>query len=341
MKKIGVVLLSALMLTSLLAGCSQPAASSQPAETKAAETQAAAAADAYPGGKNIDAIVAFAAGSATDLNLRLLASYLEDELGTSVTVQNKEGGGGEIGWTALANSKNDGYTIGMLNSPCFQLPISNADTCKFTIDSFIPIGNMVTDPGCVVVAADSEINSLEDMVAYAKDHPGEITVATTGMKTSEARACNTLAAERGVQFQIVPYDGSTEAINAVVGGHCMVAWQNVGDIMTQLDQGTIKPIAVGSPERSEILPDVPTFAEQGLDFNQFSMRTLAVPAGTDPEIVKTLEAAMAKAMQNPEFIKKAEESNILLDYQDSASMIQIYKDLDAQWRAEWAERPWQ
>ena len=70
------------------------------------------------------------------------------------------------------------------------------------------------------------------------------------------------------------------------------------------------------------------------------MRTVAVPAGTDPAIVEKLEAAIAAVMQNPEFVQKAAESNILLDYQDSETMIQIYKDLDKQWRAEWAERPW-
>lgn len=333
MRRISAIVLTALLLIALLAGCGKTNESTTNQTTSQEE-------NAYPGGKNITAIVAFAAGSSTDLNMRLLASYLEDELGTTITVQNKEGGGGEIGWTALANSKNDGYTIGVLNSPCFQLPIANPDSCKFTIDSFIPVGNMVTDPGCVVVAADSPINSLADMVAAAKANPGSVTVSTTGLNNSEARACNMLAASQGVEFTIVPYDSCTEGINAVIGGHVQVSWMNVGDIIPQLKQGNIKAIAVGSPERSELLPDTPTFKEQGLDFNQFSMRTVAVPAGTDPAIVEKLEAAIAAVMQNPEFVQKAAESNILLDYQDSETMIQIYKDLDKQWRAEWAERPW-
>ena len=322
MKKNWQILLATVLALSIVAtGCGQSASSgSAPAASGATSGEAAggSASTDFPNGKTITAIVAFAAGSATDLNMRMLASYMEDELGTTITVQNKEGGGGEIGWTALANSKADGYTIGMINSPAFQLPIQREGECKFTVDSFIPIGNMVTDPGCVVVN----------------------TVATTGLTTSEARACNTLAANEGVEFKIVPYDGSTEGVNALIGGHVKVAWMNVGDIIPQLEQGNIKALAVGSPERNELLPDVPTFVEEGLDFNQFSMRTLAVPAGTDPAIVAVLEEAVKNAMENPEFQKTAEEANILLDFQDSASMTQVWKDLDTQWRAEWAERPW-
>lgn len=337
MKKKLAILMSAAMLIASLAGCGQQGGGN----TSGAGSNGAANNGAkFPAGKNIEIIVGFSAGSATDLNARMLAPYLEDELGTSVTIANREGGGGEIGWTALANAKPDGYTMGVINSPAFQRPIENPDTCQFTIDSYIPVGNMVTDPGVILVGADSPINSIEDLVAAAKANPGGVTVSVTGLNTSEARAINTLAKTFDVEFQLVPYDGSTEGINALIGNHVQVSCQNVGDILPQLAQGNVKPIAVGSQERSDLLPDVPTYKEQGLDFNQFSMRTFCVPAGTDPEIVSILEAAIAAVMENPEFVKQAEEANILLDYQDSASMTQIYKDLDTQWRAEWEANPW-
>ncbi len=336
MKKKLAILMSAALLIASLAGCGQKSGGNASGGNAGSNGGGAG----FPAGKNIEIIVGFAAGSATDLNARMLATYLEDELGTSVTIANREGGGGEIGWTALANAKADGYTIGVINSPAFQLPIQNPDTCKFTIDSFIPVGNMVTDPGVILVGADSPINNIEDLVAAAKANPGGVTVSVTGMNTSEARAINTLAKTFDVQFQLIPYDGSTEGINALIGNHVQVSCQNVGDILPQLAQGNVKAIAVGSKERSDLLPDVPTYGEQGLDFNQFSMRTFCVPAGTDPEIVAVLEAGIAAVMENPDFVKQAEEANVLLDYQDSASMIQIYKDLDAQWRAEWEVTPW-
>lgn len=336
MKKKLAILMSAALLIASLAGCGQKSGGNASGGNAGSNGGGAG----FPAGKNIEIIVGFAAGSATDLNARMLATYLEDELGTSVTIANREGGGGEIGWTALANAKADGYTIGVINSPAFQLPIQNPDTCKFTIDSFIPVGNMVTDPGVILVGADSPINNIEDLVAAAKANPGGVTVSVTGMNTSEARAINTLAKTFDVQFQLIPYDGSTEGINALIGNHVQVSCQNVGDILPQLAQGNVKAIAVGSKERSDLLPDVPTYGEQGLDFNQFSMRTFCVPAGTDPEIVAVLEAGIAAVMENPDFVKQAEEANVLLDYQDSASMIQVYKDLDAQWRAEWEVTPW-
>ena len=336
MKKKLAILMSAALLIASLAGCGQKSGGNASGGNAGSNGGGAG----FPAGKNIEIIVGFAAGSATDLNARMLATYLEDELGTSVTIANREGGGGEIGWTALANAKADGYTIGVINSPAFQLPIQNPDTCKFTIASFIPVGNMVTDPGVILVGADSPINNIEDLVAAAKANPGGVTVSVTGMNTSEARAINTLAKTFDVQFQLIPYDGSTEGINALIGNHVQVSCQNVGDILPQLAQGNVKAIAVGSKERSDLLPDVPTYGEQGLDFNQFSMRTFCVPAGTDPEIVAVLEAGIAAVMENPDFVKQAEEANVLLDYQDSASMIQVYKDLDAQWRAEWEVTPW-
>lgn len=336
MKKKLAILMSAALLIASLAGCGQKSGGNASGGNAGSNGGGAG----FPAGKNIEIIVGFAAGSATDLNARMLATYLEDELGTSVTIANREGGGGEIGWTALANAKADGYTMGVINSPAFQLPIQNPDTCKFTIDSFIPVGNMVTDPGVILVGADSPINNIEDLVAAAKANPGGVTVSVTGMNTSEARAINTLAKTFDVQFQLIPYDGSTEGINALIGNHVQVSCQNVGDILPQLAQGNVKAIAVGSKERSDLLPDVPTYGEQGLDFNQFSMRTFCVPAGTDPEIVAVLEAGIAAVMENPDFVKQAEEANVLLDYQDSASMIQVYKDLDAQWRAEWEVTPW-
>ena len=209
MKKKLAILMSAALLIASLAGCGQKSGGNASGGNAGSNCGGAG----FPAGKNIEIIVGFAAGSATDLNARMLATYLEDELGTSVTIANREGGGGEIGWTALANAKADGYTIGVINSPAFQLPIQNPDTCKFTIDSFIPLGNMVTDPGVILVGADSPINNIEDLVAAAKANPGGVTVSVTGMNTSEARAINTLAKTFDVQFQLIPYDGSTEGIN--------------------------------------------------------------------------------------------------------------------------------
>ena len=319
--------LAAMVAVSAL-GCAEENASSSTAAVN------------YPDGKVITAIVPWDAGSATDLNMRLLAQYLEPELNTTITVQNTAGGGGEIGWTAIATAEPDGYTVGMVNTPAFQLPIERGEECRYTVDSFIPVGNLVTDPGVVVVAADDSITSMADLVAEARANPGSVTVATTGLTTSEARACNTLAANEEITLNIVPYDSTAEAINSVIGGHVRVGWLNIGDVMSQVNQGSVRALAVGSLERMELYPDLPTFSEEGLEMNQFSMRALAVPAGTDPEIVAILEEAMKNAMENPEFISAAEAANVLLDWQDSATMTQIWHDLDTQWRAEWAERPW-
>ncbi len=338
LRSLALIALSAAMAVSVV-GCGGGDTSST-ASTGSTASSGGESTVNYPNGKTITSIVAWAAGSATDLNMRMLGQYMEQELGTTITVQNTAGGGGEIGWTALANASNDGYTIGMVNSPAFQLPIQRGEDCRFTVDSFIPIGNMVTDPGVVVVATDDSINSMADLVEEARNNPGQITVATTGLTTSEARACNTLAENEGVTFNIVPYDGAAEAINSIIGGHVRVGWLNIGDVMNHVNQGNVKALAVGSLERMAQYPDLPTFTEEGLEMNQFSMRTLAAPAGTDPEIVAILEEAMKNAMENPEFIEAAEAANVLLDWQDSATMTQVWKDLDTQWRAEWAERPW-
>ena len=229
-------------------------------------------------------------------------------MGQKVVVLNKPGASGQIGWGELANATPDGYTIGVLNSPFLQAPIQDPN-CKFTKDSFEPIANIVTDPGCVYTSAKNSWNNIADVIAAAKAKPSTITVGCAGLQTSEARTINNIERKAGVKFKIVPFNGNDEVNVALLGGHIDFAVSNVSSVISLINEKKMKFLAVNTTERSAMCPEVTTLKEQGYDIMQFSMRTFAAPKGIDPKILKVLSTAIEKGLKDPEFLKKAEKKH--------------------------------
>ena len=289
--------------------------------------------------KPVSIIVAFAAGSDSDSNVRLVSSYIEKYLNQKIVVLNKPGAGGQIGWGDLAKSEPDGYTIGLLNSPFIQVPIQDPKA-QFSIDSFEPIANITTDPGAIYCLPSKNWESIDDIIAEAKANPGKISVACTGLQTSEARTIGLIERQADVKFKVVPFNGAGELNAAILGGHVDFAVQNVAGTLSMVSDNKVRLIAVGSPERSPMCPDVPTMKEQGYNIIQSSMRTLAAPKGMDPEIMKVLKDAIEKGLNDPELTEKAKEMSVPLDPLTGTQVMEIYKELDKNLREEWAVNPW-
>ena len=196
--------------------------------TTTAVAAAGMAAAEYPE-RPIQMIVAYNPGGGTDVAARTLAPFIEKHLGNnaSITILNKPGAGGEVGFTTLAQSEPDGYTIGFINTPVLNtIPIERQ--ARYTLDSFEPIGNVVYDPGVFVVLADSGIKTLDDLVAAAKDRPGELTYATTGIGSDDHLAMLKFQRLTGTELQHVPFEGSAPARAALLGGHVDVGVINAG-----------------------------------------------------------------------------------------------------------------
>src|SRR5690606_16146232 len=190
---------------------------------------ASAATESWPEQK-IELIVGFAPGGGTDISARILARYLETELGTTVVVINRPGASGSIGLSQVARSKPDGYTIGMTNMPgLVSLPIER--DAGFTLDSFAYIANLVRDPSAFSVKLDSQYKSLQDVIEAAKKEPGTINYGSTGVGTDDHLAQVLFERAANVELNHVPYNGAAPLRTAVLGGHTAIGGMNLGEAM--------------------------------------------------------------------------------------------------------------
>ncbi len=301
---------------------------------------AAAPAEKYPT-KPILAIVAFNPGGGTDIAARTILRFAEKYAGVGFVVDNKPGAGGAIGWTAIAKAPKDGYTIGMINPPSIVFnPITLGDKIKYKLEDFEPIANFVSDPGAAVVEPDSKFNSLQDLIDYAKEHPDEVRIAYSGPGTTEALTIRRIEQLHSVKFRKVPFDGTGPMLTALMGDNADIMFANASEVYPQYTAKTVKILAVGSEERIEMMPDVPTYKESGFDYIQIAMRGLAAPAGISPEKVKILADALEKTFADPEFKKAAADLQLPLDFIGPAEYKKLLQEFDAFYREEFAKKPW-
>lgn len=301
---------------------------------------ASSASAEYPE-RPITMIVAYSAGGGTDIAARTLVPFLEEYLGNdaSITVTNRPGAGGEIGFTALATAEPDGYTIGFINTPnLLTIPIQR-DT-RYTLEDIQPIANIVYDPGAFSVLPDAGIENLEQLVEYAKANPGEVTYGTTGIGSDDHLAALAFERQAGVEFEHVPFDGNADVRAAVLGGHIMMASMNVSETIPDANEGTLVLLGQMAEERWEGAPDVPTFQEQGFDIVMGSNRSLAAPAGVPEEAVQKLSEAVRATMEDPEFLEAAEEQALALSFRDTEEFTQDLQRLQEEYQALWEEEPW-
>ena len=357
-KRIAAALLAAVFCAAAV-GCSgeEPSSSSSTASTASASSSAAAEeeapeiagggpivthVDGYPS-RNIQVIHAFGPGDPTESYLRQVLAFMEKDLDFDYkfNVINQEGGSGLIGWTAIATADPDGYTLGYLPSPLLQNPIVMGDECQYTKDSFDFIGNMVTDPGVIAVGPNSQYTTLQEMVEAAKDPSIAVSIATTGLTTSEARAVTQIKNLTGADFQVVPFNSVGEISSAVRGGHVDALCMNVADINSELENGDLAALAVGTEERSAFLPDVPTYQECGYDVVQYSMRAFGGPKGIPEDILQMLRQSYARAQEDPEVQAFAENMNLPVDPRSPQEIQEAWDALDADMRALWETDPWQ
>lgn len=300
-----------------------------------------AAAQDYPS-RPINLIVGFPAGGSTDVGARVVAGIAEKILGQPIVVVNRGGAGGQIAWTELARAKPDGYTIGFLNLPATSTIILDPERqAVFNEGSFTPIANQVLDPGVVWVAANSPFKTLKDVIDAAKAKPGTVRAATTGLLSDDHLAVLMVEeANQGASFRLVHLLGSAAQLKETLAGNIDVSFDNVGSIVPQVRSGQVRALAVLDSERSKFLPDVPTTKELGMaTIVSNSTRGIAGPKGMDPAIVKTLQEAFAKAMQDPDHIKALEASGLATKVMVGAEYDKTYAETHekAKKYIEWAK----
>ncbi len=350
MKKLAAMILAAAMVFSLAAcGSSNKntaeATPSSPASSEAASdstwnvTRPEGLPADYPS-KEITYIYPFGVGSMQDIYIRILAEKIKEKEGwkNGIVVKQEEGASGDIGWSDFIKSKPDGYTIGF--APTAQQITAIAFGKEYTAENMSYIFNMMSDPGAVGVASNSKYQTMQDLINAAKENPGKITMGVTSVTGSEGLAVIQLENASGAKFNVVPYDGETEVLTAVAGGHCDAYCLNVGDLATFLSEGSIKILAVGSAERSELQPDVPTYKECGYDVIQVNSRAIAAPAGTDEAIIKYLSDCFMAAAADPDVQAQCADMTIPYDTKDYKDTTDMFKGYYQEYKDLWDKEPW-
>ena len=248
-------------------------------------------------------MVSYGAGGATDFQARIVTMTAgnEDALGQPIAIVNKPGAGGRVGWNWLATQADaDGYTLGAYNVPHF-IAQSIEGGVAYSADSFEPIANWGADPAVFVVAADSEFNSMEDVVNWAKENPGKLTFSGAGLFVGHHIAALQLEKSAGVKLAYIPNNkGGAGAMKAVIAGEVMGGVNNLSDAFRAREAGNVKILGVFDLERNDFLPDVPTMAEQGFDIDNASVnfRGVMVPKGTPQEVIDKLAATVPAMFEN-------------------------------------------
>lgn len=284
-------------------------------------------------------IVPFAAGGGTDISARTMAQFLERELGQPLVVQNRPGAGGEIGLSALADARPDGYTIGIINTPgIVTIPIERSP--RWSLASFSFIAGVVEDPTTFAVHPESPIRSIADMVAAARAKPGEVTVGTQGVGSAGHISALLLEQAAGIRFEFVSYAGSAPAAVALMRRDIQVTTASLGESLTFAQQQPWRVLGLMSADRSEFARDVPTFKQAGYDIRGGSLRGIGAPAGLPEAVVNRLSAAISNVLRHPDFRETSARTFQPLRFLDSADYVTYLRDADAAHRALWRMRPW-
>jgi tripartite-type tricarboxylate transporter receptor subunit TctC len=289
----------------------------------------AALAEGYPD-RPIMMMVSYGAGGATDFQARIVTMTAgnEDALGVPMAIINKPGAGGRVGWNWLATqAEADGYTVGAYNVPHFIAQAIQGGV-QFTPESFEPIANWGADPAVFVVPTDSEFNSMQDVVDFAKENPGKFTYSGAGLYVGHHIAALQIEKAAGVKMAYIPNNaGGAGAMKAVIAGDVMGGVNNLSDAYRAAEAGNVKILGVADVERSSFLPDVPTMMEQGLEVDESSVnyRGVMVPKGTPQEAIDKLAEALPKMFENGRVKGKMEAGG-------SPMKIMTREEVQAMWK---------
>ncbi len=277
-----------------------------------------ASADWSPEGP-VTMIVSYKAGSGTDNTARVLAKYAEKYVGQTIVIENVEGGSGSIGWSQLADADADGETIGFINLPNFSSSIVN-EMGTYTVESFAPICNHVTETSIVIVRADDDrFPDLEALVEYGKANEGtktELLASTNGPQASNHIGAQAFANSAGFMYTDIPQGGTADQLLSLRGAEADFSVVKLADIAGQ--EAEYRILAVFAEERLPELPDVPTLGELGYYEGWLgSSRCIVAPAGVSEDVVKFYEEAFKQAMEDEEYIEAAEQAGMATDYKDA------------------------
>ena len=276
---------------------------------------AAAAGEDYPS-RPVTLVVPASPGGTTDFTARLLAEGLTEELGQQVIVDNKGGASGNIATGQVARAEPDGHTLLLTYSGYHATnPALFEDLDWDPVESFEPVALATKAPHVFVVHKDLPVNSLPELIEYAKAHPGELNYASPGVGSIPHIGTEQFLQQTGTEMVHVPYKGTGPAMTDVLAGVIDLSLTTPPSASGHLQEGSVKGLAIASDQRHPMLPDIPTTAEAGLPgFEQEAWFALYAPAGTPQAIIDKVSEAAEKVINSEDFQRQAQEQGTYAAY---------------------------
>jgi tripartite-type tricarboxylate transporter receptor subunit TctC len=281
----------------------------------------------YPS-QPITLINPYAAGGPADVLGRALAQGLEKQLGKTIIVENKPGGGAAIGTGFVARAKPDGYTLLLGTAAAHIVTPLMQKTPYDGIKDFEFIAIVGNQPNMLTVNPKLKVNSVQELVALAKNEPGKINYASAGPGSSPHLGAELFRQRAGIDIVHIPYSGAAPAIADLAGGQVDMAMLNLSAALPFLQQGRLKALAYAAPKRSPLLPDVPTLAEAGIkDADSASWYSLAAPKGTPKDVIEKINKAVEAVNKDPKYRQLMDSQGVeLLDTTPAQATAFVEKD---------------
>ena len=271
----------------------------------------AAHAQAWPTKQQIRAVVPFTAGSTIDIVARIVFEPLSQQLGQSIVVENRGGAGGTIGTAMVARADPDGYTILAHSSAHVVTPAIYPNAPYDTARDFVAVAALGSSPNVAVVAPDKGIKTLKELVALAKQKAGAMTFGTAGVGSSTHFTTERLRFSAGFDGVHVPFRGMPEVLTEVMTGRVEFCFSTIAPALPFIREGKLVALAVSTPKRSSVLPDVPTTIELGYANSDYTFwNGLFLPVKTPREIVERLNQEAQKAANAPVVREKLGQQGI-------------------------------
>ena len=266
-----------------------------------------AAAQSFPA-KPVRIIVPFAPGGATDLIARTVGQKMSEQMGQPVVVENRTGGGGNVGTEAIVRAAPDGYTIGICGASTTIAPALNKSLPYDVARDLVGIATMTSGDNILIVPASSPAKDVKELVALLKQKGDKANYASAAVGGSTHLATELFKMETGTTALHIPFRGSAPALVELIAGRVDLMFDNIPPGLPHIKAGTLRALASSGQQRNATLPDVPTFKELGIAVDVTSWAGLCAPVGTPRPVIEKLAAEITKAIESPDVKAKLGEA---------------------------------
>ena len=289
-----------------------------------------ASAQAYPS-RPVRIVIGYTPGGSADLTARLMGQWLSERLGQSFVIENRPGGGTNIATESVVRAPPDGYTL-LLAAPANAINATLYDKLSFDfLRDMDPVAGLIRFPNVVVVHPSLPINSIPELIAYAKANPGKLNMASSGNGSTIHMSGELFKMQTGINMVHVPYRGGAPALTDLLAGQVQVMFDNIPTCAEHVKSGKLRGLAVTSTTRSDVLPDLPTVADFLPGYEASAWYGVTVPKGTPPEIIDRLNKTINEVLADPKAKARFTEIGALLLPGSPAAFSKLLADETEKW----------